>query len=57
MLSDNGRQQQYVITFLNTPYQITSKLKKKLKKKSHVLLIFIGYQTSVTVASNRCLVI
>lgn len=49
MLSDNGRQQQYVITFLNTPYQITSKL-----KESHVLLIFIGYQTSVTVTSNRC---
>lgn len=38
MLTDNGRQQQHVITFLNTPYQITSKL-----RESHVLLIFIGY--------------
>lgn len=52
MLSDNGRQQHYVITFLNTPYQITSK-----REESHVLLIFIGYQTFVTVTSTRCLVI
>lgn len=52
MLSDNGRQQHYVITFLNTPYEITSK-----PEESHVLLIFIGYQTSATVTSARCLVI